>query len=73
MFSLIKISSLTLNEISELRLYVNTIFIISKKNLELINWDVVRNASTVDDKSTPLRPIKLKHFPAPWLTTNLYI
>ena len=54
-------------------------------DLKLIDWDAVLNADTIDDKvnifnsilidlfdkHAPLRPIKLKHLPAPWLTTDI--
>lgn len=52
-----------------------------------IDWNLIFSAATVDDKLTlfnsfltelfdrhaPLRPIKLKHLPAPWLTKDIRV
>lgn len=54
-------------------------------DLSGIDWDVILNATTIDeklsifnsllielyDKHAPLRPIKLKHRPAPWITEDI--
>ncbi|XP_046970436.1 uncharacterized protein LOC124537601 [Vanessa cardui] len=54
-------------------------------DLNNIDWTAVYNASSIDekmsifnslltyllDKHAPLRPIKLKHLPAPWLTQDI--
>ncbi|CAH2220906.1 jg13461 [Pararge aegeria aegeria] len=54
-------------------------------DLNNINWDSILGANTADDKISifnsiltelldkhaPLRPIKLKHLPAPWLTQDI--
>lgn len=56
-------------------------------DLNLIDWDVVLNASSLEDKvnifnsiltelfdvHAPLRPIKLKHLPAPWLSADIRV
>lgn len=57
------------------------------QDLHNIDWDAIYCASTVDDKvnlfnsmltelfdvHAPLRPMKLKHLPAPWLTKEIKI